>query len=216
MLKHCTAFLQHYSIIILFLIAPAHGIGQFSYKVYGNVANYFSDTTDMLAFFEFSKGQCIAEVGAFDGKNVVGFSMLTDSVVFYAQDIDSSQLTVKKLNKRVDKAKKRTKKGNTFKVTIGQETATNLPDSLFDKIILISTFHEFSKMHDMISDIRTKLKPDGKLYILEARCYTPGHVNYTAAQTKNIVESHGFKLILQDGKDINNSTGLYRMIFIRG
>lgn len=186
----------------------------FSYKIYGNVANYFESENDLLNFFQFHKGDIIAEVGAFDGENIGGFSILTDSITFYVQDIDSIYLTQKNFDKVIKRCKKYKKPmTNKFHLCIGTMRATNLPDNTFDKILLISTFHEFTFMDEMMTDIYKKLKPTGQLYILETHCFSKGHNNYTIDETAVMMKTYDFHLVKKDGKDINNSSGLYRAVF---
>lgn len=188
----------------------------FSYKVYGNIANYFESENDLLTFFEFKKGQTVAEIGANDGQNVGGLLLLTDSVNFFAQDINPNFLNEKsrgKIIKRCEKYKKPIT--GDFKLCIGSEHSSNLPDGLFDKIILSSTFHEFTYMDEMINDIYKKLKPGGKVYILESVCMNKKHKNYTAEEITGLFKKHGFTFLKKDGKDLNGSQGLYRLIFVR-
>ncbi len=211
-------FKNKYILIITVLIGLTSATSikinpKFSYKIYGNVASYFENENDLLNFFEFKKGETIAEVGAFDGQNIGGFSILTDSIIFYAQDIDSINLTQKKIDKIIKRCEKHKKTiTNTFHICIGTEKSTNLPDTTFDKIVLISTFHEFTFVDEMMTDIYRKLKPSGKLYILETRCLS--HNNYkTADETITMMKKYNFHLVKKDGKDINNSEGLYRVVF---
>lgn len=204
--------------ILLFVafvgLTSGTGSPKFSYKIYGNVANYFENENDLLTFFDFHKGDIVAEVGAFDGKNIAGFSILTDSITFYVQDIDTIHLTQKNFDKIVKGSKKyKEPLTNKFYLCYGTETATNLPDDSFDKILLISTFHEFTFMDEMLNDIYKKLKPAGQLYILETHCFTSSHKNYTADETTTIMKKHNFTLVKKDGKDIHNSSGLYRTVF---
>ena len=94
---------------IFTLLLSAAGIGlagmthtlskpAFSYEAYGNVANYFEHEKDLVDFFEFEKGDVVAEVGAADGENIGGFSLLSDSITFYVQDIDPKSMNAKKFN----------------------------------------------------------------------------------------------------------------------
>jgi hypothetical protein len=68
----------------------------FSYKVYGNFANFFESENDLLGFFEFKKGDIVAEIGANKGQNIGGLLLLTDSLTFYAQDIKYAYFKSKK------------------------------------------------------------------------------------------------------------------------
>lgn len=187
---------------------------KFSYKTYGNVANYFEDEYDMRTFFDFHKGDVVAEIGAFDGANMCGFSLLADSVMFYVQDIDSTSLTQTKFDKIIKRnSKYRTSTTNQFQLCFGTVTQTNLPDNSFDKIILSATFHEFTFIEEMMTDIYNKLKPSGQLYILESHCGAETHKNYSAEETIGMLQKYHFSLVKKDGKDLNGSTGLYRLVF---
>lgn len=186
----------------------------FSDKVYGNVANYFENEADLLGFFAFQKGDVVAEIGAYEGQNIGGFALLTDSITFYAQDINTKTLSRKKFDKIIRRCSKIKKPiTSTFHVCIGTEKESRLPDGIFDKIILISTLHEFDLMDEMIADIYKKLKHGGRLYVLENKCLAKTHRNYTADQTIAMMKKHHLTLLKKDGKDLNNSSGLYRAVF---
>ena len=207
------------SLIVLFALTAGtypDNKPEFSYKVYGNVANYFENEKDLLSFFEFKKGDVVGEIGANNGQNIAGLSLLTDSIAFYAEDINSKTLNQKNFDKAIAKcAKFRISKTNTYKLQIGTEKETLLPDNSFDKIILSSTFHEFTFMDEMLSDIYKKLKPGGKLFILESYCSNKDHRNYTSEQTGILLQKHNFRFLKKDGKDLNGATGLYRMISVK-
>jgi ubiquinone/menaquinone biosynthesis C-methylase UbiE len=206
-------------IVTVFVLTSAAAIKTkpvFSYKVYGNVANYFENENDLLSFFEFTKNDLVAEVGANNGQNIAGLSILTDSITFYAQDINAKSLNQKSFNKAIEHSNKyKNSLTNRFNLCIGSEKKTNLPDGVFDKIILSSTFHEFTFMDEMILDIKTKLKKNGKVYILESECLTKSHKNYTANATTAIMERHNFHLVKKDEKNINGATGLYRTVYVK-
>jgi ubiquinone/menaquinone biosynthesis C-methylase UbiE len=188
----------------------------FSYRAYGNFANFFESGNDLLTFFEFSKGNVVAEVGAGSGKNIGGLSLLTDSITFYVQDIDATCLNEKNFGKVIRNCEKYKRPLTcVFKLCIGTEKSTLLPDSAFDKIFLSASFHEFKFMDDMIADIAKKLKPHGKLYILESECLEKTHKNYTADEVTAILQRHHFDLVKKDGKDMNGSRGLFRAVYAR-
>jgi ubiquinone/menaquinone biosynthesis C-methylase UbiE len=198
-------------LIILLGAAPDPG---FSYRTHGNVANFFESEAEMHAFFGFKKGDHAAEIGAGSGVNMPGFNFIADSVNFYFEDIDPAALNKKKFDKQVKQCvAAKPAASNRFYRFIGTTTATLLPENTFDKIILVCTFHEFSSMEEMMRDLSGKLKPGGKLYILETHCFNKAHLNYTAEQTIEILDKNGFSLEKKDGKDRNGSSGLYRAIF---
>jgi hypothetical protein len=47
----------------------------------------------------------------------------------------------------------------------------------------------------MLTDICQKLKPGGKVYILETHCYTSTHVNVSPDEVRTLMNAHGFKLL---------------------
>lgn len=202
------------SMLLLFFAScflPAAGQNAFSNRLYGNIANYFPSAKELLTFFDFHRGDCIAEIGAYDGQNIAGLSTMLDSVVFYVQDIDSTQLKQGRFNKRIQQLSRKYvyPSKNNYRICIGTEKASGLPEGSFDKILLISTFHEFTYMYEMLSDIYTKLKPDGQLFILEARCYAKTHRNYTASECIALLTAHGFELQQRE----EDSSGMYRLSF---
>ena len=83
----------------------------------------------------------------------------------------------------------------------GEITSTNLEGLDLDKIIIRQSFHHFSRKKEMLSSISKSLKPDGRLYVLEATKDHPD--NYCrclcdeAMRSKRIIKkitSNGFKL----------------------
>jgi ubiquinone/menaquinone biosynthesis C-methylase UbiE len=204
--------------LLVFLVLNINSIQSqsFSYKTYGNIANYFASVADMKSFFNFQNGEVIAEIGAGDGQNIGGFGLLVDSCTFYIQDIDHKVLNNanwNKLYKKYIKAGMSSK--HQFNLVIGEEKRTNLPRAIFDKIIMSSSFHEFIYMNEMIEDIKTRLKPNGMVYILETHCLTEGHTNYSENETKVIMANHGFELIGENHTQRNGSEGLYMLAFSR-
>jgi hypothetical protein len=186
----------------------------FSYKTHGNIANYFTDASDLLQFFECKNGEVIAEIGANDGQNIGGLGLLLDSCSFYIQDINPQAWNEKTWNRIRKKCVKNGMSAkHQFHLVIGTEKASLLPQGGFDKIILVSTFHEFTYMEEMITDLISKLKPAGKIYILESYCYTATHTNYTMNETITLMEKHGMQILKKDETQLNGSTGLYKLVF---
>src|SRR5207247_430543 len=95
--------------------------------------------------------------------------MIYDSVTFYAQDISAKGLSEEHWKKTISYYEKRRKKKQTnkFERVIGTISSTNLPDGALDKILLIDAFHDFDKKDDILDDLSKKLKPNGKIYILD-------------------------------------------------
>ncbi|MBC7865051.1 MAG: hypothetical protein IAF38_18905, partial [Bacteroidia bacterium] len=122
----------------------------FTFNEFRNLVNFFETKKDLLDFFDLKKGDHVADIGAGEGKYEGAFSLLCDSVTFYSQEIDEKLLNKDKLNKVIKHYSKikGTPQTNTFNFCIGTEKSSNLPDSTFDKIIMISSFHEFTFMDE--------------------------------------------------------------------
>jgi SAM-dependent methyltransferase len=125
--------------------------------------NYFNQ----LNAYNIKPGDAVAEVGAASGWLLGLFSMYTDSVNYFAEDIDTNLLSASQLNNMVDHFSNQNKKtqSNSFHYCLGTTTQTNLPDGFFDLIFINNSFHEFENVDSMLQDIKTKLKPDGRLII---------------------------------------------------
>jgi ubiquinone/menaquinone biosynthesis C-methylase UbiE len=87
-------------------------------------------------------------------------------------------------------------------MTLGNEKSTSLPGNTFDKVLIINSFHEFTFVPEMLSDIKTKLKPGGILYIDEALPKKPGQLhgicNLPMLNTKEMIAllaKNGFEYI---------------------
>lgn len=209
--------------LLILLFLPTFALGQisqtkeipFTYKSFLNLVNYFDSKKEVVEFFDFKKGDIVADIGAGEGKYEGAFSLLFDSIHYFVQDIDRNILTQDKLNKVVKhySALKGLPQTNKFQLCIGTEKSSNLPEAMFDKIIMLSSFHEFIYMDDMIVDISKKLKPDGKVYIVDAFCSEKGHVNYTSDEVILKMKKHGFTLDKLLGTNKSNSKGLYKAIF---
>ena len=189
----------------------------FNFKVFHNLAECFSSKQEVIEFFDFKAGDTIADIGAGNGKYGPVFSLLYDSLVFYLEEIDSKVLNEKKLEKHIKHYSKL--KGsplsNRFHICIGEEKKTNLNDGAFDKIIILSAFHEFTFVDEMLLDIKSKLKPGGKIYILDARCLAKGHRYYSPDEVIKKVTQYGFKLEKSQNKNPSNNPDLYKLIFVK-
>lgn len=99
-----------------------------------------------------------------------------------------------------------------YKLVVGTETATNLPDHLFDKILIINSFHEFTYQKEMLRDIAKKLKPGGILYIDEALARKSGELHsvcnkriYVDEELINILKENGYEYIDGDVRSFRKS-----------
>ncbi|SFB75203.1 Tetratricopeptide repeat-containing protein [Flexibacter flexilis DSM 6793] len=120
-----------------------------------------------LTLYGIKKGDVVAEVGAASGWMEGIYSVMTDSVTYYVQDIDTILLNPDQFNKMVKyySSVRATPQTNTFKMAIGTKTASNLPNGTFDKIIINNAFHEFTDPALIAKDLVSKLKPNGVIII---------------------------------------------------
>lgn len=165
----------------------------------------FETKSQLKDFIDLKKGDIITEIGAGNGINIGVLSMVYDSVTFVAQDIDIKTLTDKTYNKIIKKYSKyrQTPQTNKFEKVIGTKTSTNLPDSKFDELFIINSFHDFDKQDEMLDDIYKKLKPNGRFILLEGFSfpndtqicpdYGP-HILHTLDTELPRFEKHGFYL----------------------
>ena len=118
-------------------------------------------------YYKIKSGNIIADVGAGNGWSEGVFSGMSDSVKFYIQDINTRVLNQDELNKIVKhySSIKLSPQTNSFYMVIGSEKKTNLPNGLFNKIIIHNTFHEFTDPKSLVQDLTTKVKPNGEIFV---------------------------------------------------
>ena len=127
---------------------------------------YYSET---ITKYGIKNGDVVADIGAASGYIDGAFSVMTDSVSYYIQDIDTNFLNqneFEKVTNYFSKIRNRPQT-NTFHYVIGSEFETALPDSMFDIIMMRISFHEIYYKNEILADIFNKLKPGGKLIIDE-------------------------------------------------
>ncbi len=163
--------------IIIFSVSGCYRLFPYSSKrIKSNIAasgfmphpdSMYNATKNELDIYDFKPHETIADVGFgmawLEGVIVVHYDSLTiyandvaDFAFWYVDTIIASYLTLRK-----------TPNTNQFITVKGTEYATNLPENTFDKIIVRETFHHFTKPYEMLADIHSKLKPEGKLFVYE-------------------------------------------------
>jgi tetratricopeptide (TPR) repeat protein len=156
----------------IYLPAQKKSTYVYSAKEFHTLYDFFEYETNLKTFFDIHPGEVIAGIGAAEGYHEAALSLLYDSITFYIEDVVPKKVSQKAIDKTV-KHYSKLKSGpqtSTFIPVLGTYTACNLPDGIVDKMTLIASFHEFGNMDEVISDLAKKLKPDGKLYIMEAFC----------------------------------------------
>lgn len=138
-------------------------------------------------------GMTVADVGA--GTGFMSLKMakrVGASGKVYAEDVQPEMLA------KVRENAGRAKLANVVTVQ-GSYTDPMLPKGQMDLILLVDVYHEFSEPQKMLRGIRSALKPDGRLVLLEYRKEDPKipireEHKMTVAEVKTELEAEGFKL----------------------
>lgn len=121
-----------------------------------------------IDYIKFKNGEIIADIGAGNGYIEAMLSIYYDSLTFYIQDIDTTVCNQKTVDEVVKFYEEVNGKPftNKFIVVNGIDTETNLPDSTFDKILMLSTYQYLKEPKKFILDVREKLKDNGMFYVI--------------------------------------------------
>jgi ubiquinone/menaquinone biosynthesis C-methylase UbiE len=126
----------------------------------------------ILSYMEIKDGETIADVGASGGGLTIMMSSLMTNNIIYVQDIDSTCLNAAKVKELVLYYSKQSHrdlgKTNTYETVIGTVHKTNLPHAGIDKIYSNATFHQFSDVDGMLTDIYNSLKPNGSIFFRDS------------------------------------------------
>lgn len=149
----------------------------------------------------------IADIGAGSGYHVFKMAPLANKGQVYAVDIQPEMLAeIKRQN---------AKKGiSNVNLILGGEKSPNLPENTIDKMLMVDVYHEFNFPFEMLMAMKSALKENGKIYLIEYRGEDPQipikpiH-KMTEKQAVKEFESAGFKLV----KNIDNLPWQHCMIF---
>jgi ubiquinone/menaquinone biosynthesis C-methylase UbiE len=175
-----------------------------------NIDQLKKQIAEQVKFYDFHQGETVASIGAQCANWEASFAVLSDSIHFYLEDIDSTSLNAAQASFAWKYYSQLSGKqiSSSFNIVIGRDTSTNLPDQFFDKIIIINSFHEFSDQQKMLADILKKLKPNGILNIDEILAKKSGELHiqchqriYTENELIEILQKNGFKYV--GGLDMN-------------
>jgi SAM-dependent methyltransferase len=151
----------------------------------------------------------IADIGAGSGYHVFKIAPLAYKGAVYAVDIQPEMLQAilgnnqYKINKNIE-------------LVQGNEKSVNLPKNTFDKVLLVDVYHEFNFPLEMILSIKTSLKTNGKIYLIEYRSedpLIPIKKIHKMSEKQAIIEmkAAGFKL----QENIDNLPIQHCMIFVQ-
>ena len=204
-----------FTAIFLSLIFSTHAQKLETFKSY--CGGFYKSMADLLkmqqreiGFYDFRSGQTIASIGAQCCHWEAAYAATTDSVTFYLEDIDSSKFKKRQIEFAWNYYSNLRGRPMTsdYKMIIGDERSTSLPENIFDKILIINSFHEFTFQTEMLADIKKKLKAGGVLYIDEALPRKQGQLHgicnkpmLTNEETIAIFKKNGFEYV--NGIDFN-------------
>jgi len=112
-------------------------------------------------------GQVVADVGAGSGYYTVRLAKQVGRIGrVYASDIQPEMIV--HLQRRLERER-------IENVELVQATEVNprLPDASFDLILMVDVYHELSRPQEVLRKLRTALKPDGRLVLIEYRKESP-------------------------------------------
>lgn len=207
--------MKKFFLLLIFLCLYSLCFSQKLITFKGHCGYYYKSMNDLLhqkeiTFYNFKPGQKVGSIGAQCSSWEAAVAAATDSLQFYLEDIDSAYFNKQQVEFAWNYYRNLLNKPLTtnYKLVLGDEKKTNLPDKIFDKIIIINSFHEFTFQKEMLADIRYKLKPEGLLYIDEMLARHSGQLHpsckkrmYLEEELIAILKENGYQYI--DGIIVN-------------
>jgi len=140
-----------------------------------------------------AKGSTVGDIGA--GAGYMTWRMaerVGPSGKVYANDIQAKMLDMLRKNMQQRKLA-------NYETVLGDIDDPKLPAAALDLVLLVDVYHEFSEPQKMLRHIRTSMKPNGRLILLEYRGEDPSvpirpEHKMTVAQVKTELEPEGFRL----------------------
>ena len=151
----------------------------------------------------------IADIGAGSGYHAFRIAPIANKGMVYAVDIQTEMLMAIENTKETNNIK-------NIKTILGSEKSVYLPKNSVDKILMVDVYHEFSFPIEMIKSIKSALKPNGQLFLIEYRGEDPNvpikriH-KMTEKQAVKEMEAAGFKLKI----NIDNLPWQHCMVFVK-
>ena len=151
----------------------------------------------------------IADIGAGSGYHVFRIAPIANKGMVYAVDIQTEMLMAIENIKETSKIK-------NIKTILGSEESVYLPENSVDKILMVDVYHEFSFPIEMITSIKSALKPEGELFLIEYRAEdrnVPIKKIHKMSEKQAVKEMNaaGFKL----KRNINNLPWQHCMVFVK-
>lgn len=134
----------------------------------------------------------VADIGAGTGYYSFKIAEKIPSGKLYAVEVQDEMITYLK-------QKKASTKDTVVRIVKGTESSANLPTNSIDLAIMVDVYHELEFPHEMLQSLKTALKKDGKILLIEYRGEDPSipikalHKT-TVEQLKKELGANGFKL----------------------
>ena len=120
-----------------------------------------------LEFIQPTGQDTIADIGSYDGYYPSVYSIFSDSIVFYLNDITNIGFVYLDSIKDACKRIRGYDFSNKFTIVIGTDSLTNLQDHLFNKVVVRDALHHFKSKDAMLMDIKRIMKPNARLILFE-------------------------------------------------
>jgi SAM-dependent methyltransferase len=167
------------------------------------------NVSKLISNMDIQSSDVIADIGAGSGYHVFRMAPLAEEGLIYGVDIQQEML---------DAMKERAIESGIDNVELikGSEKSVNLRENTVDKVLMVDVYHEFSFPVEMIASIKSALKKDGKIFLIEYRGEDPNvpikplH-KMTEAQAVKEMEAAGFRL----EKNIDNLPWQHCMVFVK-
>ena len=163
----------------------------------------------LLKNMDLKPNEVVADIGAGSGYHVFKIAPSVKLGKVYAVDIQQEMLDAMK-------AKMNQKSISNVVLVKGGEQSVNLPVNSIDKVLMVDVYHEFSFPYEIIMSVRTALKPNGKIYLIEYRGEDPrvpikAVHKMTEAQAIKEMKAAGFVL----EENIANLPWQHCMVFVQ-
>ena len=173
-LFHAQVFTQNYT----FKKASSDGIGKVYKgreisKVMGHYGAAWLDRSSREAeespnlaveLLNLNKEMLVVDFGA--GSGYFTSKLARQCSVVYAVDVQQEML-------EINAAQMRKKNITNVKYVLGKTKCTNLPKNTFDLFLLVDVYHELEYPYEIMKDIKSTLKDDGVVVLLEYRKEDP-------------------------------------------
>ena len=153
--------------------------------------------TRALAIMKIAPGTAVADIGAGSGYFTERIARLVGPAgKVYATDIQQGMLDL--LRQRVERAGLQ-----NVTLILGEPANPKLPEASLDMALMVDVYHELSDPQTVLRHIRTALKPEGRLILIEYKGedpsipIIPSH-KMTVAQARMELEAEGYTLTTAD------------------